>query len=256
MQDYKIVTVNTPVVKATKKNDSIALVRGKPLIYHKVFDINEFIGEELSNVRGVNSVHYFPVVFGKLKRCLGADNDSIWDSNFRVGSYDFTKEGIIYKTCDQFPWYFNRNSFDILLEKCKDDENRERFVDSYLELMGLDIFMGQTDRGGNIMYEIHSDGEITLSPLFDYEMSFDDEWFSMCGYVNDFFRCLTIDDYQRLMVKYPKLESIFKSYADVSIEERIRSMAHSRGFILDEVDMEPYERFDVATHKRLEKILK
>ena len=53
MYDFEILTTNTPVVRARKKNDSIALISGKPKIYHKSFDITEFIGEELANKREI-----------------------------------------------------------------------------------------------------------------------------------------------------------------------------------------------------------
>ena len=48
MQDVEILTINTPVVKATMKNEGIAFVKGMPEVYHKEFDITEFIGEQLA----------------------------------------------------------------------------------------------------------------------------------------------------------------------------------------------------------------
>lgn len=256
MFDYNIVNFKTPVVRAKEKNSSIALVSGKPLIFHKVFDINEFIGEELASVRKLKTAHYFPVCLGNVKRCLGSDNIAVKQSKYRVGSYDFKQDGVVYKTSSQLPYYFDRDSFDILLEKCRDDENRKEFLNDYLEMMGLDIFMGQTDRGGNIFYEFHPNGEVCLSPIFDYEASFDDEYFSIAGYVNDFFRCLTIVDYKNLILKYPELEGMLKSYEDVCLEEVIVKMAKERGFVLNDFDIDPYKKFDEASHKRLEKILK
>ena len=38
MYDFNVLTINTPVVRASMKNDGIALVRGKPEIYYKSFD--------------------------------------------------------------------------------------------------------------------------------------------------------------------------------------------------------------------------
>ena len=96
MYDFNVLTINTPVVRASKKNDSIALVNGKPQIYHKLFDITEFIGEELANIRGIESVHYFPVCFSNYKRLISSDDDRKKSKNIRVGSYDFKKKNHKY----------------------------------------------------------------------------------------------------------------------------------------------------------------
>ena len=74
MHDFDVLMSNTPYVLATRKNYSIATFPGMPNIYHKDFDITEFIGEELAKVRGVNSVHYFPVLFDNIENCLNIND--------------------------------------------------------------------------------------------------------------------------------------------------------------------------------------
>lgn len=63
MYEYGILTTKSAIVYATKRNAAMADVPNKPEIYHKDFDVVEFIGEELATIRGVNSNHYFPVSF-------------------------------------------------------------------------------------------------------------------------------------------------------------------------------------------------
>ena len=55
MKEFEILTINTPVIMATMKNPGIALVKGMPEVYHKEFDITEFIGEKLAEIRNVRS---------------------------------------------------------------------------------------------------------------------------------------------------------------------------------------------------------
>lgn len=256
MFDYNIVNFETPVVFAKEKNCSIALKRKKPIIYHKVFDVNEFIGEKLAGVRNLRTAHYFPVCFGNVKRCLSSERDYDIYTKYRVGSYDFKKSGVLYKTAFQLPYYYDSKSFEILLDSCKDDNNRIDFLNEYLEMVALDVFMGQMDRGGNLFYEFYPEGEIHLGPIFDYEMSMSDGNYSVMEYTSDFMQFLTVEDYQELMIKYPQFREMLKSYVDVSIVDTIENVFRERSFILDNFNMSPYRTFDEETHKRLEKILK
>ena len=70
------------------------------------------------------------------------------------------------------------------------------------------------------------------------------------------FEYKTIDDIRRKVDKYPQFGDMLKSYVDVCLTEQIESMAQTRQFDLSSFDFEPYKRFDEATHKKLELILK
>jgi len=59
-----------------------------------------------------------------------------------------------------------------------------------------------------------------------------------------------------MMVKYPQLVEILKSYLDVDLVNVIKSMAAKRNFDVSGFDLDLYKRFDEQSHKRLEKILK
>ncbi len=249
MHDYKIIGRRTPLVFAEKKNDAIAVVNSSlPCIYHKNFDITEFIGEELATIRGVNSNHYVPVCFGKRTSEFNR-------SNLRVGSFDFMKKGYSYSIAPSLPLNTSE-SFDALLELCPNDKNREDFINENLEMIGLDIYMSQWDRGGNTIYEFCPNGEIHLAPVHDYEESLDVYCCNQMSYVSDFFQLLSIDDYQEMMIKYPKLREILSSYLGVDLISYIYKMAKSRRFLVSEIDMDDYKRYSDAAQKKLEKILR
>lgn len=254
MHDFEVIKSTTPVVIAKKKNDAIATVSNLPDIYHKDFDINEFIGEELANVRGVNSVHYFPVLFDSIEKSLKIKNYFDKCLAVRVGSFDFKVNGVKYVTGPCLPFYGERGDFEQLLELCKDDKNRDEFLSELLECYGLDIFCGQLDRPNNIYYEFHPNGEVHLSKMFDYEHSFDECFGDY--YITDFHIFRTIDDYQEFMIKYPKLEEILRSYLDVDLVTVIKRMVSLRNFNINGINLDKYDSFNDATHKKLEKILK
>ena len=254
MHDFDIINDSTPVIVAKKINEGLAEISGLPIIYHKDFDINEFIGEELALMSGVGTVHYFPLVFDKKDKFFTIKNYFDRCEALRVGSFDFKEPGVMY--CDNsslFPSDAKR-SFELLLSLCDSDEKREKFIDELLDLYALDIYSGQTDRPGNIYYEIHTDGSVHVGRMFDYEQSFDfgdDEY-----YGTDFHTFESIDDYQEFMVKYPALKTKLEGYRGVEIDKVIRKMAISRRFDISGLDMDRYKKFDYETHKKLEKILK
>ena len=254
MHDFDVLRSDTPFILAKKKNDGIATVSGMPLIYHKDFDINEFIGEEIASVRGVRSVRYYPVLFDTMENSLGIKSFFNKCLNIRVGSFDFKEEGIQYYTGRDLPCYEDFGSFDDLLDLCPSDKNRLELINELLEVYGLDIFCGQLDRPNNLYYEMHPNGEIHIGKLFDYEQSF--ETYLEDYYMTDFHIFRKIEDYQKFILKYPQFEEILRSYLDVDLEEVMKKMAKSRKFDLSRVDMDRYKEFNEITHKRLEKILR
>lgn len=256
MNDYKLLRKNSPIVFANRQNDCIATIHSSlPDIYYKNFDINEFIGEQLATIRNIRSNHYFPISFCRdARKNLG--NYSFCRNNIKIGSFDFMKDGVQYYTAVDFPYYFGKEPFETLLELCLNDQNRIEFINENLEMMALDIYMSQWDRGGNTLYEFYPNGEIHLAPVFDYEASMDKMDACDFDYTSDFFQFLTIDDYQEMMVKYPQFKDMLQTYLDTDLESQLRSMCRSRQFNFSSIDLDSYRRYDEVSHKKLEKILK
>ena len=256
MADFNVISFNTPIVRVNPISKTEAFKIGMPTVYYKEFNLNEFIGEKVASIRNVRTAHYFPVCLENKIKCLLA-NDNFKFLNIRVGSCDFKEEGIQYRNIFQFPFYFEKDAFQMLLNFCCDDKNRNDFINENLEMIALDLFMGQIDRGTNILYEFRPDGELHLSPLFDYSMSmFNDIDYSTYGYTSDFFRLLRFEDYEKLLIQYPQFEEMLRCYESVSFVPLIEEICSERKFNIKHVDMDHYKRFDESTHKRLEKILR
>lgn len=255
MRKYILLRKNTPVTYALKKNDAIAYYPGSRDIYYKDLDITEFIGEELANIQGVRAVHYFPL-------CLGRKNSYLVDSpkfdirSVKIGSFDLKDENVIYKTAPELSFYYEKDGFLQLLDRCPSDQNREQFIDENLKMFALDIYMCQMDRGSNIFYEFHPNGDIHLSPCFDYEWALFKNHALEELYTSDFFQFESLDDYHDLMIRLPQFKDYLKKYLDISLERVVSDMFKKRKFNLQAIDMDFYKDFDEATHKRLEKILK
>lgn len=254
MNEIFAIKKDTPYVRAKKINDRLAEYPGMPVIYHKEFDLHEFIGEEIAGIRGVNSVHYYPILFDDVENILNIKNEIARTRLIRVGSFDFKKPGVRYSTGPDLPHYEDFYTFEELLDLCPTEKNRLELTNELLEIYGLDIYSGQTDRPSNIFYEFHPNGEIHMSKLFDYEWSLDEDLKEY--YVADFHIFRTISAYQKMIRDYPQFEGILRSYLDVDLEKLINKMARSRRFDLTGFDMDSYKRFNEESHKRLEKILK
>lgn len=258
MHDYKLLKRGTPIVFAQKKNTDAAVATihsSLPDIYYKSFDINEFIGEQLASVRGVRSNHYFPVCFDfSIRDSMGKPN--FYRNNMKVGSFDFMVPGVKYLTASSMPFYYDKDSFTVLLDMCCNDKNREEFINENLEMFALDVYMSQWDRGGNAYYEFHPNGEIHLAPVFDYESSMNKLDAKSIDYTSDFFQFLSLDDYHEMMTMYPQFRGMLETYLDIELEGQLISMARNRNFDISGIDMESFRRYDEVVHKKLEKILR
>jgi hypothetical protein len=256
MKEFEILTINTPVKKATMKNQGIALIKGMPEVYHRESDLTEFIGEQLAGIRGVRSAHYIPICFGEYKKCLASAKYGFDRGNIRVGSPSFKKAGIKYIFSSSMIYRVGGNYFENLLDACPSLENAVQLSDEHFEMEALDVYMGQHDRRSNIYYEVYPNGEIHLAPMFDYENSMFDALKESVVYESDFNSYRTIDDYRRMIDRYPQFGEMLSSYVDVDLVKQIEEMAKTRKFDLSGFDLEPYKRFDDESHKKLELILK
>ena len=176
--------------------------------------------------------------------------------NIRVGSPSFKKAGIKYIFSSSMIYRVGGNYFENLLGACPSLENAVQLSDEHFEMEALDVYMGQHDRRSNIYYEVYPNGEIHLAPMFDYENSMFDALKESVVYESDFNSYRTIDDYRRMIDRYPRFGEMLSSYVDVDLVKQIEEMAKIRKFDLSGFDLEPYKRFDDESHKKLELILK
>ena len=112
MFEFDVITKDTPTIRAKRKTEGIAEYPKMPQIYHKEFDLHEFIGEEIAGIRGVNSVHYFPILFDDIENVLNHRNEIEKTRLIRVGSFDFKKPGVRYSTGPDLPHYEDFYTFN------------------------------------------------------------------------------------------------------------------------------------------------
>lgn len=262
MFDFEVLKENTPIVSCCKINDSYANLFNSDdqrFIYHKDFDITEFIGEKLASIRNVRSVHYFPGCFGEKLNVFQGSVD-IKKKCIRTCSFDFKNEQSQYfsSTSLSSDIYASNDPFNFLLDNCKDEKNRNDFISESLELAALDIFMEQRDRRNNLIYEKTRNGELHLAPIFDYECSFyeKDDYVGSYFYECDLGKFCLISDYQILIDKFPELREILSSYLTVDLESEIREMFNERDFSTNNFDFDFYKRCDERNHDRIELILR
>ena len=149
------------------------------------------------------------------------------------------------------------DSWEDWLKKCIDDNNRMSFINEHLEMYALDTYMGQYDRLYNTIYEFRPNGELHLSKLFDYESSlYLDADGTVPNYITGFHKFSSINDYHKLINKYPQFEVMLRTYCDVDLVEVINQMCLKRGFNQNFLDFDKFKRFEEASQKKLELILK
>ena len=230
----------------------------KPELFVKDFNHAEFIGEELCNIRNLRCAHYFVVGCDTydLKRTIRCgDIDRYF--KYGIASYDFKDPKKKYKLLADYKLSGN-DKFHTMLSKTDSDRNREELYYDMLELLALDIYMGQTDRTDrNIAFELDKDNNTSLSPLYDFEYSVNPsligkrtiQGFSDLIFLNDL---KIIKDFIR---KHPEFGDILKEYLDIDLCDVIYRAYAKRGLGIPDSKWQYYEEFEDDRQKVIKKII-
>ena len=184
-------------------------------IFIKSFNEQEFVGEEVCRLRGIRSAHYFLVGINPntiLKYTRRNYYGDVRNDNFKymIGSYDFrdyNKEYFDLSSID-----LGDNALDTILNMCPNEENRDEVLNEILELMALDIFMGQEDRcSKNVMIEKDKNGIIHLAPIYDFQYALKNP---SLYYENDIMSLRDNRDYHRFMDEYSHFRDLLDFYSD------------------------------------------
>ena len=256
-------------------------------IYHKPFNHAEFIGEELCAIHNIRCTHYFLVGVGGY--FLGNKNAVPNEDGFHMASYDFLKPAgeydlqrmvyygdIVPKDYDFYiasydfhrpgrEYHYLREYFDNddvdkfseMLSKAKDSENEEKLCREMLQLMALDIFMGQIDRcDENIIFEETEDGNLRLAPLFDFERSLKLGYLSdstICG--GELYSFSSIDECKRFIKGYPLFRDILGSYLDIDLKEVIERAYHRRSLTIPDDKWQYYQELESKRKELIRRIV-
>lgn len=202
------------------------------IYYYKAFNFNELIGEYLCRYLDLDCVH----------------NELAFKNNILyLATESFRKKGYIYE-------YPNFNNFDELLNKCINDDNINKIIESHMKLFATDIYMRQRDRDNrsNLTYKYDKDKYISLSPVYDFGHSF----FNTNNYSNIFFD-INFNSYElnNLYKKYPSLHTELEKLYKIELYNVICSILSDYKLTMSNKMFLYYESNSEKSLKILKKIL-
>ena len=228
-------------------------------LFIKDFNMAEFVGEELCGIKKLKCAHYFVVGCGMEKLKRTAKYGSIKEHyKYKIASYDFKDKDKTYKLIKD---YKNINYHDVIgcmLDNTESRKNREELYLDLMNLIALDIYMGQTDRTAyNYMFEEDKDKNIRLAPLFDFEFSLNSGYLDQ-DYVFDsslvFFK--DFEDAKNFVRDYPEFGDILKTYLNDNLCDNATRAFNKRGLRLPEYVYPYLEKFQDERCQTIKKIIK
>ncbi len=246
----------TPIKLVSDKKKSL-FGKTEPKIFFKNFNHAEFIGEELCNIRNIRCTHYFMAGLTRFKvnKSLKRGEVDKYNPTIGIGSYDFTDNNKQYKRIDDYEVRAN-NGFESMLKHAKNEENKKQLCRDMLEMIALDIYMGQVDRSAvNIMFEEDKEGNIRLAPLYDFEYSLNSTLLDDSIYTSDLYSFDTFEDCKEFIKKYPLFRDILASYLNINLVEVISRCYSRRGLNIPSDKWNFYMDFDQKQKEKIQKIL-
>ena len=249
-------TWDTPVKLVSENPRKSLFKKSEPKAFFKDFNHAEFIGEELCNIRNIRCSHYFIAGLTRFKvnKTLKRGEIDKYCQWIGIASYDFRDSDKEYKYLNDY----DVNSGNGFLEMLEKTNNYHQLYKDMLELMALDIYMGQADRSEvNVMFEEDQNNNIRLAPLYDFEFSLN----STCIDKDSIYRsCLynfgTIDEVRDFIRKYPEFRDILGSYLDINLIDVISRSYSRRGLVIPSDKWSYYIDFEKNRDEVIKKIIK
>ena len=199
--------------------------------------VNELIGEELSNIMELDTIHY---EIARINNHLGLASKAFTDKKNR---YYFIQDLNIPADC------MNLRNFERLREICKTDEEYETVKNEILKLFAIDIYMNQTDRKFKNLQIKKEQRKLHLAPVYDYEKSFqnpEEQIYKSC-----FAR---IDLSTKIDEEIPNLKDNLDTLFDLDINDVLETIEDDKKIIIPDNLKEHYKSF-VKTRRNIIKRL-
>ena len=230
----------------------------KPELFIKDFNMAEFVGEELCHIKNIRCAHYFVVGCGMQKLKRTAKYGTIKDHyKYKIASYSFMEPDKTYKLIKDYKIDYY-NPIEEMLNETNSDKNREELYLDLMNLIALDIYMGQTDRtANNYMFEEDKDKNIRLAPLFDFEYSLNDMFLDQDEVHSSnliFFK--TYEDANNFVKKYPEFGEILQSYLKEDLSGTITRAYNMRGLKVPEEYYPYFEKFEKERKDTIRRIIR
>ncbi len=233
-----------------------------PELFIKDFNHAEFIGEELCTIKNLRCAHYFLVGIGMCNLKRSAKHGEIQRSRdhykYKIASYDFRDSTKKYKHLADYK-FPDGDRFHQLLDRTPNAENREELCSDLLNMLALDIYMGQDDRTvNNILLELDHEENIRLAPLYDFEYSLKSNYVGK----NTIHGCsdlINLNDYEfikEFMEEYPEFRDKLASYLDINLCKVISNAYNKNGLVVPSDRWHFYQEFDEDRKEVIKKIIK
>jgi len=256
------ITNETPVYVSREKKPIIKLFHKKDnSLYMKDFNPAEFVGEELCIERNIRSAHYFLAGRG-IYNCQSfipyADADKMV---FGVGiaSRSFYEPGYQYKSVFDYGLeQYDKDIFDRMLLQTKKEENRQKLCDDMLQLMALDIYMGQTDRfANNYLFEVDKKQNIRLAPIYDFQHSLNSSSLGNDALsFGDLQPFHTYEECREFVRKYPQFGEYLESYLGNDLASTIRCAFAKRRMNVSDRAISYYKKFEEEQKAKIKRIVR
>lgn len=252
-------TNNTPIKLVNVDNKRSLFEPVEPKVYFKKFNHAEFIGEELANIRNIHCSHYFiaGLTRFRINKTLPCSTIDKYSPTIGIGSYDFKNSNKNYKLISEYD-VRDDNGFESMLKHAKDEDNKRLLCRDMLELLALDLYMGQVDRSNvNVMFEEDKVGNVRLAPLYDFEYSLNNIYHDFNSISNNsLYSFDNIDECKEFIGKYPMFRDILGSYLNVNLVDVISRAYNKRGLLIPSDRWNFYIDFDHSQKEKIKRIVK
>lgn len=253
-------TNNTDIILAPILDSNRAIFNSEKIIFYKEYNICDIIGEAIAKFNGVKIVDYFLFSLANTSKIQKFKN--VGDTKIYIGSFDFCKDDVCYFNYSDL--IKDSDGFDLerVLFNCYDSKSKEDLLNEILDMFALDTYMMQQDRlCQNIMFELHSNYEIHLSPLFDYEdslgLGISREYNQdFIFYPNPLYSFKEIFDYKKFMELYPSFREKLSCYQDINLCKIIEDDFKRRNFDISRFYLDYFNKFEYLTQDNIQKILR
>lgn len=204
-------------------------VDGNWYIFHKLtnfYIINEILGEYISEHFDISTAKYFLAKYGSRKGVVTPNFASPINTYLSLG--DFGYHNIKY-------------GFEFLKEI--EERYGKNLADKLKMVVIRDFYTSEKDRyNRNLMFEKH-DNKITLSPLYDYELSFDTNKNNIYHGILATFDIRSID-IQEMLKKDETFKYALNKLMDIDMDLLLKRMEEEFNVIIPDDTKDYYKKHD------------
>lgn len=221
------------------KTGKCYFIQNHTIYYIKKTNLNDLIGEVLANNMKLRTVCF---------ELFQNQNGDLW-----MAFPDFKQKNNTYYSPTKISSNLSENTLYLWKDGCRNQKNKEGFLDQIFKMFAIDIYMKQQNRISNVKIEKFDNGDINLAPLDDYSDSY---WNQFVGYSNGFYNFSSLSDYHKMLACHPQFLEILKQIQTQSMTEILQNIEQQKGITIPSTMKDFYFRGEEISQKKLQKIMK